>query len=44
MGCKWVNIKEKKVLKDKINSCIYVKFGIEIYVVVKLGDLDLYFN
>lgn len=35
MGCKWNNIKEKKVLKDVNISCIYVKFGCEIYVVVK---------
>lgn len=44
MGCKWVNIKEKKVVKDVNNSCVYVKFGIEIYVVVKLGDFDFYVN
>lgn len=44
MGCKWVNIVVKKIVKDVNNSWIYVKFGIEIYVVVKLGDFDLYVN
>ncbi|EHB0553869.1 YebC/PmpR family DNA-binding transcriptional regulator, partial [Listeria monocytogenes] len=32
MGRKWANIKEKKASKDKTNSRIYAKFGIEIYV------------
>lgn len=44
MGCKWNNIKEKKVLKDVNMSWIYVKFGCEIYVVVKQGEFDLELN
>lgn len=35
MGRKWVNIVVKKTVKDGVTFKIYVKFGVEIYVVVK---------
>lgn len=41
MGRKWANIKEKKAAKDANNSRVYAKFGIEIYVAAKSGDLIL---
>ncbi|MGX9071162.1 YebC/PmpR family DNA-binding transcriptional regulator [Listeria monocytogenes] len=44
MGRKWANIKEKKASKDKTNSRIYAKFGIEIYVAAKSGDPDPHSN
>ena len=40
MGRKWENIKEKKAGKDSANSNIYAKFGVEIYVAAKQGELD----
>lgn len=44
MGCKWVNIVVKKMVKDGVMFKIYVKFGVEIYVVVKQGEFDLELN
>lgn len=35
VGCKWVNIVVKKMVKDGVMFKVYVKFGVEIYVVVK---------
>lgn len=40
MGRKWFNIKDKKAAKDKNNSRIYAKFGIEIYMAAKQGEPD----
>lgn len=44
MGRKWANIQEKKALKDKNNSRVYAKFGIEIYVAAKQGEPDPHAN
>ncbi|WP_071131406.1 YebC/PmpR family DNA-binding transcriptional regulator [Enterococcus timonensis] len=40
MGRKWFNIKDKKAAKDKSNSRVYAKFGVEIYMAAKSGDPD----
>lgn len=40
MGRKWNNIKEKKAQKDGNTSKIYAKFGREIYVAAKKGEVN----
>lgn len=44
MGRKWFNIVAKKNAKDKNNSKIYAKFGIEIYAAAKSGEPDPHSN
>ncbi|AYW44903.1 YebC/PmpR family DNA-binding transcriptional regulator [Tetragenococcus koreensis] len=44
MGRKWANIVAKKTAKDKNNSKIYAKFGIEIYAAAKSGEPDPHTN
>ena len=39
MGRKWANIVAKKTAKDGANSKVYAKFGVEIYVAAKKGDI-----
>ncbi|MGO1432181.1 MAG: YebC/PmpR family DNA-binding transcriptional regulator [Ruoffia tabacinasalis] len=40
MGRKWMNIREKKAKQDQDTSCVYAKFGIEIYAAAKSGEPD----
>ncbi|HHM0965524.1 TPA: YebC/PmpR family DNA-binding transcriptional regulator [Streptococcus pyogenes] len=40
MGRKWANIVAKKTAKDGATSKVYAKFGVEIYVAAKQGELD----
>src|SRR5699024_1347757 len=44
MGRKWFNIVAKKNAKDKNNSKVYAKFGIEIYAAAKSGEPDPHSN
>lgn len=44
MGRKWANIVAKKTAKDKNNSKVYAKFGIEIYAAAKSGEPDPHTN